>query len=132
MKKLIFIALLIFLSTLNASKIYTLSGIKKAYLVVELSGDKIPKELKGLIYGELKETTDELNIDTSGYNQRSLAFLVSEVKVADATLINITLLVGEDVKRIDSNEKVFGVTYKATRHIIYNKNDDLEDNRLLA
>ena len=132
MKKLIFIALLIFLSTLNASKIYTLSGIKKAYLVVELSGDKIPKELKGLIYGELKETIDELNIDTSGYNQRSLAFLVSEVKVADATLINITLLVGEDVKRIDSNEKVFGVTYKATRHIIYNKNDDLEDNRLLA
>lgn len=111
-----------------ASTMFTLSGVKKLYLVVEISGKTVPQSYKSTILESLKETTDELHIDTKGYDPRSLAVLVNEMNVNGETVINIQLLIGEEVKRLDSNEKTFALTYQTMGHFVFNKDDDdIED-----
>ena len=112
---------------LNASTMFTLSGINKLYLVVEIGGKTVPKAYKSTILESLKATTDELKIDTTGYDPRSLAVLVNEMKVNDTTVINIQLLIGEEVQRLDSNKKTFALTYQSMGHFLFNEGDDIED-----
>lgn len=112
---------------LNASTIFTLSGVNKVYLVVEISGKTIPKSYKSMILESLQTMTDDLKIDTSGYDPRSLAVLVSETKINGSTLINMQLLIGEEVTRLDNNEKTFALTYQDMGHFLFNEEDDLED-----
>ena len=120
------ILLLVFFTNIivNASTIFTLSGVNKLYLVVEISGKTIPKSYKSMIMESLKTVTDDLKIDTTGYDPRSLAVLVSETKVNESTLINIQLLIGEEVKRLDNNVKTFALTYQSMGHFVLNNNDD--------
>lgn len=112
---------------LNASTIFTLSGINKLYLVVEIAGKTIPQSYKSTILESLKETTDDLNIDTKGYDPRSLAVIINETKVNDTTVVNVQLLIGEEVTRLGSNEKTFALTYQSMGHFLFNKGDDAED-----
>lgn len=124
------ILLLLFLtnSILNASTIFTLSGINKLYLVVDIYGKTIPQSYKSTILESLKETTDDLKIDTKGYDPRSLAVLISETKINDTvTLVNVQLLIGEEVTRLDSNDKTFALTYQSMGRFLFNKGDDVED-----
>ncbi len=125
--KKVFFLLLCTHILLNASTIFTLSDVNKAYLVVEISGKTIPKAYKSTILESLKTVTDDLKIDTTGYAPRSLAVLVNETKVNDSTLINIQLLIGEEVKRLDNNEKTFALTYQSIEHFLVNDGDDVED-----
>ena len=81
-------------TVLSASTMFTLSGINKLYLVVEIGGKTVPQTYKSTILESLKTVTDELKIDTKGYDPRSLAVLVNEMKVNDTTVINIQLLIG--------------------------------------
>jgi len=111
----------------NASTIFTLSGVKKLYLVVQISGKTIPKSYKSMIMESLQTLTDDLKIDTTGYDPRSLAVLVNETKVNESTLINIQLLIGEEVKRLDNNEKTFALTYQSMDHFLFHEGDDLEE-----
>ena len=99
-------------SWLFAETMYTLRGIQKAYPVVEISGTKLPQSEKAYIVDALKAMTDELKIDTAGYDQRSLALLVGERYAGKAVLIDVKLVVGEQVERLDSGEKVFALTYE--------------------
>lgn len=112
---------------LNASTMFTLSGINKLYLVVEIGGKTVPQSYKSTILESLKATTDELNIDTKGYDPRSLAVLVNEMRVNDTIVINIQLLIGEEVQRLSSNEKTFALTYQTMGHFFFNEGDDIED-----
>ena len=112
---------------LNASTIFTLSGINKLYLVVEIAGKTIPQSYKSTILESLKETTDDLKIDTKGYDQRSIAILINETKVNDTTVVNVQLLIGEEVTRLGNNEKTYALTYQRTGHFLFNKGDDVED-----
>ena len=123
------IFLLVFFTNiiLNASTMFTLSGINKLYLVVEISGKTVPLSYKSTILESLKATTDELKIDTKGYDPRSLAVLVNEMRVNDTTVINIQLLIGEEVQRLGSNEKTFALTYQTMGHFFFNEGDDIED-----
>lgn len=124
------ILLLLFLtnSILNASTIFTLSGINKLYLVVDIYGKTIPQSYKSTILESLKTTTDDLKIDTKGYDPRSLAVLISETKINDTvTLVNVQLLIGEEVTRLDSNDKTFALTYQSMGRFLFNKGDDVED-----
>lgn len=115
-------------SILNASTIFTLSGINKLYLVVDIYGKTIPQSYKSTILESLKETTDDLKIDTKGYDPRSLAVLISETKINDTvTLVNVQLLIGEEVTRLDSKEKTFALTYQSMGRFLFNKGDDVED-----
>jgi thioredoxin-related protein len=112
---------------LNASTMYTLSGIKKLYLVVEIGGKTVPAEYRETIMESLKSTTDELKIDTTGYNPRSLAVLIGEKVYNDTTVINIQLVVGEEVRRLDDNEKTFALTYQTFGSFTLGEDDELED-----
>lgn len=115
-------------SILNASTIFTLSGINKLYLVVDIYGKTIPQSYKSTILESLKETTDDLKIDTKGYDPRSLAVLISDTKINDTvTLVNVQLLIGEEVTRLDSKEKTFALTYQSMGRFLFNKGDDVED-----
>ena len=125
-KKVFFI--LLFINTvLSASTMFTLSGINKLYLVVEIGGKTVPQAYKSMILESLKTVTDELKIDTKGYDPRSLAVLINETKVNETTVVNIQLLIGEEVTRLGSNEKTFALTYQSMGHFLFNENDDLED-----
>ncbi len=125
-KKVFFI--LLFMNTvLSASTMFTLSGINKLYLVVEIGGKTVPQTYKSTILESLKTVTDELKIDTKGYDPRSLAVLINETKVNETTVVNIQLLIGEEVTRLGSNEKTFALTYQSMGHFLFNENDDLED-----
>lgn len=99
--------------TLGAETIFTLRGIEKVYPVVDLSGNKVPKALKATLYESLKATAEELGIDTSGYSGRSLAMLAAEQYVGKTVVINVRLVVGEQVNRLGSDEKVFALTYES-------------------
>lgn len=125
--KKLFLLLVLTHTLLNASTIFTLSGVKKLYPVVEISGKTIPQTYKSMILESLKTVTDDLKIDTQGYAPRSLAVLVNETQVNDTSVITIHLIIGEEVKRLDSDEKTFALTYQSIEHFLFNRGDDLED-----
>ncbi|MGB5506722.1 MAG: hypothetical protein WBM70_08555, partial [Sulfurovum sp.] len=129
MMKLKISFLLVFFTNiiLNASTMYTLSGINKLYLVVEIGGKTVPQTYKSTILESLKSTTDDLKIDTKGYDPRSLAVLINEKVFNDTTVVNIQLVVGEEVKRLDNNEKTFALTYQSFGSFSLNEDDELED-----
>jgi len=112
---------------LNASTMYTLSGINKLYLVVEISGKTVPQSYKNTILENLKTMTEELKIDTKGFDPRSLAVLVNETVVNSTTVVNIQLVIGEEVRRLDNNEKTFALTYQSFGHFSLGEDDELED-----
>ncbi|MEN8726986.1 MAG: thioredoxin family protein [Sulfurovum sp.] len=125
--KKVFFVLLFMNTVLSASTMFTLSGINKLYLVVEIGGRTVPQTYKSTILESLKTRTDDIKIDTKGYDPRSLAVLVNETYVNDTTVINIQLLIGEEVQRLGSNEKTFALTYQTMGHFLFNEGDDLED-----
>jgi len=121
--------LLLLHTALMADTMFTLSGIKKVYPVVEINGKKIPKSEKAMVMELLQETTDELQINTSGYDPRSLAILVSEIYVGQEVLIHVQLIIGEQVQRSDSGEKTFALTYGDREYFRFDKSyeEHLED-----
>jgi len=112
---------------LHATTMYTLSGINKLYLVVEISGKTVPQSYKKTILENLKTMTEELKIDTKGYDPRSLAVLINETVVDSTTVVNIQLVIGEEVRRLDNNEKTFALTYQSFGHFSLGEDDELED-----
>jgi len=123
----IFIWLLLFSTMANSETMYTLTGIKKGYPLVEISGSSVPKEYKKVIYDGLKTVLDDLKIETKGYDQRALAVLVNEIIIPNGVVINLQMLVGEQVRRLDFDKKTFATTYQNEEHFILQKGDDLED-----
>ena len=125
--KTILLSLLLTNIILNASSIYTLFGVNKLYPVVEISGKTIPQSYKSMILESLKATTDDLNIDTKGYDPRSLAVLISENVFNDTIVVTIQFVIGEEVRRMDNNEKTFALTYQSLESFTLNEDDELED-----
>ncbi|MEE8587733.1 MAG: thioredoxin family protein [Sulfurimonadaceae bacterium] len=125
----IFAFILLTQAVAMAGTIFTLTGIKKVYPDVEIGGKKIPKTEKSNILALLKETTDELGIDTSGHDSRSLTLLIGEMYVGKEVVINVRLLIGEQVKRLDSGEKSFAITYGDREYFTFDDGyeDQLED-----
>ena len=125
--KIIFFSLLVISSLLNASTMFSLSGIKKVYPVVEISSKSIPSGYKSLAQDEIKTMAKDLNINTSGYDSTSLALLINEKRINDITLINLRLLIGETVTRESTKENIFAITYDNKESFILNELDDVED-----
>ncbi len=126
--KKLFTALLLATTTLSAGTMFTLSGIKQVYPVVEIAGKSIPKSYKELVYEELNTLSDELGIDMKGFNQRSLALIVDEKKVDTTTVVQLRLIIGEQVRRLDSDEKTFAFTYLDKESFIYKGKESVEEN----
>lgn len=108
-----FIILLLFSSSLylSANTMYSLSGVKKVYPVVEIMSKEIPLKHKKIILQEVKSVLSELHIDYSGYSQRAFAIMITSIKVKNIPLITIELLIGEQVLRSGSKKKIFAATY---------------------
>ena len=127
MFKSLLLTLLLLTSSIYAGNMFSLTNIKKVYPLVEISGSKVSQSYKQSIYNELNSTLNKLNIDTQGYNQRAVAILVNEFYVGKLPIINMQLLIGEQVKRLDNNEKTFAMTYQSQEHFVLEDEEELEE-----
>jgi len=119
--------LFIFYSTcLNASTMFMLTKIEKAYLVVENYTEKLPMSIKEDILEEMKTITDELEIDTSGFSYRTLAFIMYESVLDGKVILNIDLVLGEEIKRLDDAKEVYALTYEKRKIMSYGDKGDEE------
>ena len=91
---------------------YILAEYKSAYNLVEIKTNKVPLSYKKKLTSIIKEYTDELKIDTSGYSERVIAMIVSRVAIGETLVLKVELIVGEEVKRLDDNKEVFAITYQ--------------------
>lgn len=122
-----FMTLLLSLSALlNAESFFVLNNIKKVYPVIEIQTDKIDQSYKTTIRSTMDETLRELGIDSSGYDPRSLALLVSHSYAGETLLIHTELVIGEELRRLDDGEKVFGLTYQDREHFAVADINDTE------
>lgn len=112
-------------TSLLSSTMYTLSNVKKVYPVVEIMTRAIPQSYKEMISDEIKNTLDELAVDYSGHDERAFAILISSVNGTSTILME--LLIGEQVQRTGTHEKIFAATYIAKEYFTFEKDDDIED-----
>ncbi len=128
MKKILLILLYI-LSTqsLHAESIYSLDGVKEVYLVVDISGKDIPKIYKQYIMEQLKETSNDLGLDSRGYHQRSFAAVISEKYIGNLKIANFQLFIGEQVEREGIDTQHFAMTYIDSEQFILTKDLDLDE-----
>ena len=124
--KKLFILLLFFGFSLSADTMFLLTKIDKAYLVVENYSTKVSNNIKKEILSEMKDISDELEIDTSGYSYRTLAFIIYETYLDDNLVINIDLILGEEIQRLDDKEEVYAFTYKSSKQFISNNKEKEE------
>ena len=112
-------------SNVFASTMYMLTKLPKAYLVVENYSSKLNDDIKTEVLEVLNDAATELQIDTSGYSHRSLAFILYETALEGKIVLNIELVLGEMVKRVDDENQVFALTYQKRTQMSYeNKSND--------
>jgi hypothetical protein len=116
----------VFALNLSASTMFLLTKIPKAYLVVENYSSQVPMEIKKEILEEMKYFTDELKIDTTGYSHRTLAFVLYETILNGKPVLNIDLVLGEEVKRLDDEEEVYALTYEKRHQMSYGERSEYE------
>jgi len=128
MKKILLILLYI-LSTqaLHAESIYSLDGVKEVYLVVDISGKDIPKIHKQQIMEQLKKTSNDLGLDSSGYHQRSFAAVISEKYIGNLKIVDFRLFIGEQVQREGIDTQHFAMTYIDSEQFILTNDLDLDE-----
>ncbi len=111
---------------MHASTMFMLTKIPKAYLVVENYSTKLPMSIKQNVLEEMKYYTDQLKIDTSGFSHRTLACIIYESYVEDQVVLNIDLVLGEEMKRLDDNKEVYALTYEKRKQLNYDEKSDDE------
>ncbi len=108
---------------------FILTGLKRAYPVVEIHSDYVPQKFKAIILKKLNEKMKLLGISTKDYPQRSIAFLITGVPIGEEPAVHIKLLIGEEVKRADDGEEVFAVTYSNEKIFeVFNIDEDMNEN----
>jgi len=105
---------------LSAETMFLLTKIPKMYLIVENYSEKVSMDIKRDILNDIRAMTDELKIDTSGYSHRALGFLIYDTSIDDMLILNVDLILGEEVKRIDDNEEVYALTYEKRKQFSVN------------
>ena len=91
---------------------FILTGLKKVYPMVEINTKKLDPALKEPILKRLKAMTKELGINTEGYSHRPLVIQITTHTVNDTLVYKTSLIMGEEVRRLDDNEEVFAITYQ--------------------
>lgn len=127
MRRFFFMSVIFLNVTLQASSMFTLSGVKSVYVVVEIRAKSVPKSFKADMIERINEELDTLKIRHDNYDQRAFALIINEYPVDNAKLITIKLGLGEQVLRLDTKEKTFALTYESSMPIVYHKGDDIED-----
>jgi hypothetical protein len=124
MRALPIIIMLILLSGLKAESFFSLSNIKKVYPVIEIKSDKIEQKHKAYIEEEINRTLKELDIDTSGYDPRAFAIVVTQSYVGDTPVLRVELLMGEEMRRLDDGQKTFAISYQQRELTVIEDIDD--------
>ncbi len=125
-QRVIFLCFVIVGLSANASTMFLLTKMPKAYLVVENYASQLPMTIKKEILAEMKYYTDELKIDTSGYSHRTLAFILYETVLDGKPVLNIDLVLGEEVKRLDDEKEVYGITFEKRYQMTYTNRSEHE------
>lgn len=115
---------------LHADSFFTLQDVTRVYPVVEIQGADLPKSLNAMIQTALDDTAEELGISTEGYSKRSLAILIKETYAAKTPAVEVRLIIGEPVKRLDADAPVFAITYRNQAVFALNADtvaEDIED-----
>jgi len=105
---------------------FLLTKVPKMYLIVENYSEKVSMDIKRDILNDMQAMTDELKIDTSGYSHRALGFLIYDTSIDDMLILNVDLILGEEVKRIDDNEEVYALTYEKRKQFSVNNKTEEE------
>lgn len=124
--KKVFLLLVVSTVYLHAESMFLLTKMKNAYIVVENYSKQIPNELKSDIQDEMKLITDELKIDTTGYSYRSIVVMLYDTYIGKHKVLNIDLVVGEEVKRLDDKEDVYAFTYEKRKQLLIENKDQEE------
>jgi len=111
---------------LSAETMFLLTKVPKMYLIVENYSEKVSMDIKRDILNDMQAMTDELKIDTSGYSHRALGFLIYDTSIDDMLILNVDLILGEEVKRIDDNEEVYALTYEKRKQFSVNNKTEEE------
>ena len=109
--------LLLFPLLLLAQTPFILTGVKKVYPMVEINTKQVSQSYKHGIVSKLLAVTKTLNIDTTGYSHRPLVIQITTFSVGDILVYKTTLIMGEEMKRIDDGEEVFAITYQMSDSI---------------
>lgn len=124
--KKVFLLFIVSTVYLHAESMFLLTKMKNAYIVVENYSKQIPNELKSDIHEEMKLITDELKIDTTGYSYRSIVVMLYDTYIGKHQVLNIDLVVGEEVKRLDDKEDVYAFTYEKRKQLLIDNKDQEE------
>jgi len=80
--------------------------------MVEINTKKLDPALKEPIFKRLTATTKALGINTEGYSPRPLVIQITTHSVNETLVYKTTLIMGEEMRRLDDNEEVFAITYQ--------------------
>lgn len=120
-------AVLASITLTHADTMFTLTDVKKGYPVVEIQSMNIPQSYKPIIMNTLKESLEKLKINLKGYDERAIVILVRESYVGKTPLITMSLEIGEEVRRLDTQKQTFAMTYQSRQQFVYEGEDELED-----
>lgn len=122
MKKILFILLFVS-SLLQANTMFLLTKIQKAYIVVDNYSEKLPMSVRDEIYDELKNSAQELEIDTAGYSHRTFGVILYDTYITGKMILNIDLVLGEEIKRLDDSQEVYALTYEKRKQLFLDEKD---------
>lgn len=111
MKKLFI--LIFFTSQLMATSPFLLTKISDVYPLVEINTKEVPKTYIKPIKEMIIKTANSLGIKTDNYSSRPLTIMITRVPIDNNSFVKISLLMGEEVQRVDDKEEVFAITYLA-------------------
>ncbi len=122
MKKILFILLFVS-SLLQANTMFLLTKIQKAYIVVDNYSEKLPMSVRDEIYDELKNSAQELEINTDGYSHRTFGVILYDTYITGKMILNIDLVLGEEIKRLDDSQEVYALTYEKRKQLFLDAKD---------
>ena len=92
--------------------------------MVEINTKEVPQSYKKALFAKLIKMTKKLHIDTTGYSPRPLVIQITTSTVGDTLVYKSSLIMGEEMKRLDDGEEVFAITYQMSDVI---EPDDLKE-----
>lgn len=115
-------------ATLTAQTFFVLTGVDSYDPIVANMSTKTQKYSADIIT-LMKEMSKELGIDTLGHPSRVLVFVISDISVGDTLALKVDLELGEYVLRQENTQRVFGITYSATKLIApdFKDEEDVDD-----
>lgn len=124
----IFILLWITSVSISAQSFYVLTGVKAYDPIVANMSTRVDKSFDAEIRTSMREISKELGVDTSKRLSRVLAVVLTDVSIGSTISVKIELSLGEYVRRQESSDEVFALTYQEVRFVeVIKEQEELEE-----